>query len=266
MLRWQFDPTLIGTLVSLAVVYGIVVGPLRKRLEPRAPFPTRQALLFASALVIAFLAEGSPLHDLAEVYLFSAHMVQHLLLSYVVAPLLIAGTPAWAWRPLVLAPGVRPVFRLLTRPVLAFFAFSLAFSLWHIPVVYEGALRSSLVHHLEHVVFIGTAFLMWWPVMSPLPEVPGLGLGLRMLYLALLPVGQFLVSAILAFSRETYYETYRNAPRITGLSALDDQQLGGIIMKLGGFVAFAIPLGYAFFRWYGSDRSSPTRSRRRSSP
>lgn len=260
MLRWQLDPILIGTLIALATVYGIAVGPLRERIAPGVRFPIREAWLFASALLITFLAEGSPLHDLAEVYLFSAHMAQHLILSYIVAPLLIAGTPTWIWRRLLLARGVRPVFRVLTQPVAAFLVFSLAFSLWHVPAVYEGALRNSFVHHVEHVVFIGTAILVWWPVMSSVPEMPRLGYGLRILYIAALPLGQFIVSAFLALSSTPFYETYSRAPRITALTPQGDQQLGGVIMKVGSFIAFAIPLAYTFFRWYARERSSTSPS------
>ncbi len=85
MLRWQADPVLIGGLLTFAVLYGLLTGPLRGRLAPGTAYPKRQAIYFYGALAVFYLAEGSPLHDLAEIYLFSAHMVQHLLLSYVVA-------------------------------------------------------------------------------------------------------------------------------------------------------------------------------------
>ena len=140
---------------------GSSLVPLRGRLAPGTTFPARQAAYFYAALEIFYLAEGSPLHDLAEVYLFSAHMVQHLLLSYVVALLLLLGTPAWLLRPLLLNRTVKPLAQWLTHPIAAGFIFSLFFSVWHFPAVYEAALRSNLVHHGEHLLFIGTALLMW---------------------------------------------------------------------------------------------------------
>ncbi len=259
MLGWQTDPVLIGGTLTVALLYGLLTGPLRKRLAPGTTFPTRQAVYFYAALGIFYLAEGSPLHDLAEVYLFSAHMVQHLLLSYVVALLLLQGTPTWLLRPLLLNRVVKPLAQWLTHPIAAGFIFSLFFSVWHFPAVYEAALRSDLIHHGEHLLFIGTALLMWWPLLSPLPELPRLSPVGQLAYLFALPFGQFLVAALLTFSSEAFYPTYVAAPRITGLSALGDQQLGGVIMKGVGFIVFGVPFVLAFFRWYRLEQGSSTR-------
>ena len=258
---WQGDPTLFGGLLTLALVYGLLTGPLRRHLAPGAPFLTRQAALFYAALAVIYLAEGSPLHDLAEVYSFSAHMVQHLLLSYVVALLLVVGAPVWILRPLLLNRVVRPGARVLVRPVVAAAVFSLFFSGWHFPAVYEGALQSDFAHHTEHLIFIGTALLMWWPLLSPLPELPRLSNVGQILYLFALPFGQFLVAAVLTFSSEVIYPTYAAAPRLLDLSALGDQQLGGAIMKFSGFIVYGVPLVLAFFRWYRLENSRATRSR-----
>jgi putative membrane protein len=258
-LGWQVDPVLIGGLLTFAVLYGLLTGPLRGRLAPGAAYPRRQAVYFYGALAVFYLAEGSPLHDLAEIYLFSAHMVQHLLLSYVVALLFIVGTPVWILRPLLLNRVAKPVAKVLTRPVVAAVVFSLFFSGWHFPAVYEGALGSDIVHHSEHIIFIGTALLMWWPLLSPLPELPRLSNVGQILYLFALPFGQFLVAALLTFSSQVIYPTYAAAPRLLGMSALSDQQLGGAIMKFGGFIVYGIPLVLAFFRWYRIENSSVAR-------
>ena len=101
-LGWQLDPVLIGGLLTLAVCYGLAVGPLRNRLAPEAPFPRFRALWFYAGLVLMYLIEGSPLHDLSERYLLSAHMIQHLSVSYFVAPLLLWATPAWLLRAVLL--------------------------------------------------------------------------------------------------------------------------------------------------------------------
>ncbi|MEX2536252.1 MAG: cytochrome c oxidase assembly protein [Trueperaceae bacterium] len=257
ILPWVIDPVLIGTLLTLGVAYGLLAGPLRSRLEGSVPATRMQITLFTSGLLVAFLTEASPLHELSERYLFSAHMVQHLLLSYVVAPLLIAGTPGWMVRPLAKNRIVGPVFLALTRPLIAFIVFSLAFTLWHLPMVYEAALISPFVHHLQHVIFLALAVLIWWPVMSPLPEIPRSGYGVQVFYLAALPLGQFFVAAILTFAPESFYPTYQAASRILPMSAAADQQLGGVIMKIASFIAFGIPLVVAFLRWFGGDRSSP---------
>jgi putative membrane protein len=125
-LSWQLDPVLIGGLLTLTVSYTLAVGPLRPRLAPKIPFPRRQALLFYSGIALMYLVEGSPLHDLAERYLFSAHMVQHLLINYLVATLLLWGMPTWILRPLLLNAVVAPVARLLTKPLVALLVFNIA--------------------------------------------------------------------------------------------------------------------------------------------
>ena len=260
ILSWQFDPVLIGGIVATALAYSLASGPLRPRLSPEARFERGKAVLFYTALVILFLAEASPLHDLAEIFLFSAHMVQHIILSYVVPPLLIAGTPQWIWRPLLLNRYVKPAARFFTHPLVALLVFDILFSLWHLPTAYEAALQNSLLHHFEHVILIGTAIFMWWPVLSPLKELPRLPYGGQILYLLVLPVGQLFVSALLSFASQPVYPTYINAPRITGLTAAADQQLGGIIMKISSFFAFGIPLAIAFFRWYQHENPSARRS------
>lgn len=253
ILTWQLDPVLIGTLLSLVVVYWLMAGPLRSRLPGDDGVTRSQLVMFGAGIVVAFLSEASPLHDLSDRYLLSAHMVQHLLLSYVVAPLLLAGSPGWMLRPLVSNRVVGPVFRALTRPLMAFVVFSLAFSLWHLPMVYEAALGNELVHHLQHLIFLALALLVWWPLMSPLPELPPLGYGLQVFYLIALPLGQFFVAAILTFAPEAFYSTYQDAPRVLPMSPAADQQLGGVIMKIASFIAFGIPLVVAFFRWAAQD-------------
>jgi cytochrome c oxidase assembly factor CtaG len=138
----------------------------------------------------------------------------------------------------------------LTRPVVTLLLFSLLFSLWHLPGAFEAALRSGTLHNLEHVGLIVVAMLMWWPVMGTLPELPSLGDPGQILYLFVMPIGQFIVAAVLTFDPNPIYPTYIAAPRIWGLSAATDQQLGGIVMKAASLVAFGIPLAIAGFRWY----------------
>jgi putative membrane protein len=256
-LGWTLDPVLIGTLLTLAITYVLLAGPLRSRVAPGARLGAGQTALFVSGLAVAFLAEASPLHDLSDRYLFSAHMVQHLLLSYVVAPLLIGGTPGWMVRPL-LDSRLGPAFRLFTRPLVAFVVFALAFSLWHLPFVYEAALGNDFMHHSQHVIFLLLAVMVWWPVMSPLPEMPRLGYGMQVFYLVALPLGQFFVAAILTFAPVPFYPTYAHAPRVIHqMSATADQQLGGVIMKIASFIAFGIPLVVVFLRWFAGDRPLP---------
>lgn len=257
---WIFDPVLIGTLLTAAVAYWLLAGPLRTRVPDSAKPSRLQVALFASGLVVTFLAEASPLHDLSERYLFSAHMAQHLLLSYVVAPLLIAGTPVWMVRPLARHEIFGPLLYTITRPVVAFTAFTLGFSLWHLPMVYGPALVNPFIHHFQHVIFLILALMVWWPVMSRVPELPRAGYGTQIIYLAALPLGQLFVGAILTFAQQPFYPTYSEAARIAPISVLGDQQLGGVIMKIASFVAFGIPVIVLFLRWFADDNRAGKRT------
>jgi putative membrane protein len=197
---------------------------------------------------------------LADEYLFTAHMIQHLLLTLVAAPLLLTGTPGWLLRQLLHATRLTSFVRWARHPLVAFFGFNLIFSLAHIPTLYELTLASEPLHAVEHLVFIGTAMLMWMPVVSPVPDIappyPPLG---QVLYLFLQTVPASLVGALLAATSSAYYPTYVLAPRISALSPLDDQQLGGLIMWVGSGIYFLIATAVVFFVWAAHEEASNRR-------
>ena len=266
---WQVDPVLIGGLLTLAVLYGLAVGPLRERLAPGEAFDRRHAIWFGLAVATFYLVEGSPLHDLAERYLLSAHMLQHLLLSYVVARMFIVGVPAWLWRVLLLNRVMAPVSKVLLRPTTTFVVFAVFFGIWHVPVVYEGALMNPVLHHVEHVVFLITAIMLWWPILSPLPERPRAPHIVQMAYLFTIPIAQLPVFAAITFSPDVVYRTYEIAPRAYAwLSPLADQALAGAIMKVMGLAFFSVPFTRIFFDWYRREnrRAVTQRDMRRSGP
>ena len=247
---WQLDPVLIGGILALGVTYALAVGPLRARLAPGQPFPKGPAVWFYAGLGLLYLAEGSPLHDLAERYLLAAHMIQHLGLAYVVSRMLLVGVPAWLWRAVLLHPLVFPTARALLRPVVTFLVFSVLFALWHVPSIYQAALLSSWVHHVEHVVFLVTAIMLWWPILSPLEELPKASHLVRLAYLFVLPIAQLPVFAGITFHPDVAYPIYAMAPRAFGLDVMSDQALAGAIMKVFGLVFFGLPFARIFFDWY----------------
>jgi len=248
---WQYDPVLIGGILAVAIAYLLATSVLRDRLAPTGtPFERARAATFYSALLLFFVVEGSPLHDLAERYLLSAHMVQHLLLSYVVARLLIVGVPTWLWRAMLLHPRVFPIAQRLLRPVVTFSVFSIFFAIWHVPVIYQAALMNATLHHIEHLVFLLTAMMLWWPILSPLEELPRASYLTRLAYLFTLPIAQLPVFAGITFHPDIVYPMYAMAPRIFGLSAMADQALAGAIMKVFGLFFFSVPFARIFFEWY----------------
>lgn len=255
-LNWQLEPVLLGGLVAAAVAYALAVGPLRARLAPGEPFPTRHVVVFTIGLALLFLNEGSPLHDLAERYLLSAHMVQHLLLSYLVAPVLLAGLPAWLLRALLLGRMER-VSRALLGPLVTFLTFSLVLAIYHLPAVYDLALANTSVHHAFHFVILLVSLMLWFPLMSTVPELPRPSHLVRLVYLFLLPVAQLPIFAGVTFSDIPLYSAYAHMPtRAFGLGVMEDQALAGVIMKVAGLFAFGVTFIVVFFAWYRSERGS----------
>jgi putative membrane protein len=168
--------TVIG-IVGVAALYekGMRVAGREVQTEDalRARRPATR-LFFYGALAILFLSLNGWLHDLSDSYLFSAHMVQHLMLALVVAPLMIMGTPGELLRPILALPGVTPVARWITAPSRCFALFTIVVAGWHLPPLYNYALLHHPVHIVQHLMFLVVSVLMWWPVLSPLPELPRL--------------------------------------------------------------------------------------------
>lgn len=221
----------------------------------------RRVLLFSIGVLVLAIAEGPPLHDLSEQYLLSAHMLQHLLIQMAAVPLLLLGTPAWLLRPLLELTGSLGLLRALTRPLVAFGVFGLTLALWHVPELYDLALRQHPVHIVQHATFFVAAVLMWWPLVSPLPEAPPASYPVQMLYLFVVSTVPAIIAAFLTFSEEVLYPTYSAAPRLLALTPLADQQLAGLAMKLLGSVVLWLVLGTIFFRWYRHDQQETGRDR-----
>ncbi len=258
-LGWQYGPVLLGGIVAAAVTYYLAVGPLRSRLAPGTPYPKGRAVVFGLGLVLLYLNEGSPLHDLAERYLLSAHMIQHLLLSYAVAPVILVGIPTWLLRAVLANRRTLPVSRVLLNPVVTFFAFSLVMAIYHVPAIYDVALANTSLHHAVHFVILVASLMMWWPLIGGLPELPKPAFLPRLAYTFLLPVAQIPIFAGVTFSDIPLYRQYAVIPtRAFGLAVLEDQALAGVVMKVLGLFAFGITFIVTFFNWYREELAPST--------
>jgi len=264
--HWHNEPFLVGGLIFLGWLYAILTGPLRSRLTggsaeaDAARFPWAHAVKFYAALVLFYLAVGSPLDQVGERFLLSAHMVQHLLLMYPAAVLFLLGLPAWAVRPVTTVRFLHGPLWLLTRPVVCGILFVATFSVWHLPALYDWSLQDKVVHVVEHLMFFGTALLYWWPLYSPAREFPPISYPGQMLYLVLVAIGMTPVFAFVTFSTDILYPTYEFAPRIiANFSPADDQLLAGVLMKIVGMGVALIAFGVSFYRWYQA--SNPPRAR-----
>lgn len=251
---WSLHPSvLVGTGVLGALyVYGI--GPWRKA-RGLPPAPAWRVACFAGSLLLLLGALNGPIHDLSDYYLFSVHMAQHLVLTLMFPPLLLLGLPAWLVEPLVRPAPVRRVARVLTQPVVAAVIFTVTIAVWHLAPYYDVMMRDHNVHIATHLMFMATATLMWWPVMGPAPDVlPRLGYGLGMLYLFLVGIPMQIVAALITLSGSVLYPWYAVAPRMWGLSPLDDQQLGGLLMWVPGNLYMFLVIGVLFLVWSRENR------------
>lgn len=260
--------TVIGlTALGIAYAWRVRRGPSSSDLVPvtftdqddtasptPTPFPgptTGQRAAFFSALMIMFLTLNGPLHDLSDGYLFSAHMVQHLILTLVVPPLMIVGTPGWMLRPLLRNRTVFGVARALTGIFACFLIFNVVLAFWHLPPMYNLALAQHPVHILQHLMFIAASVFMWWPLLSPLPELPRAPYPAQLMYCFLMVIPMSVISIYIVMADSLLYPAYAVAPRIMGIMPMLDQQAGGLIMWIPGGIFFYGVMTVIFFKWVG---------------
>jgi putative membrane protein len=238
---------------SVEALYLVALRRRRRSTGSRGA-SARKVTLFSLGVAVLWVGADWPLHDLAERYLYSMHMVQHLLFTLVAPPLLIAGLPDWLLREILRPRAVSRVVRFLTRPLVALIVFNgvLLFSHW--PAVVDASVRSEPLHFGLHVLIVASAFVMWWPVMSPLPEMPALPAPGQMLYLFLQSLAPTVPASFLTFGSTPLYPVYASFPRIWGIDALTDQLIAGLTMKLAGGLILWGFIAAIFFRWFAQEQ------------
>jgi putative membrane protein len=252
MPAWHPHPSVWLVLGGIWVAYLIAVRRHRT-VAGEPPDRRRRTTLFSIGMACLWLGADWPVHDLAESYLYSVHMAQHLLFTLVAAPLLIAGMPGWMWRDILRPRWLYLAFRFLTRPIVALILFNGLLLFTHWPEIVEASVRSELTHFTLHVLLFGSAIVMWWPVMSPLVELPALAPPAQMMYLFAQSLAPTIPASFLTFGHTLLYPVYGTFPRIWGISALNDQLIAGLLMKLvGGFILWGF-VATIFFRWYARE-------------
>jgi putative membrane protein len=262
---WSLEPfVLLGMMVS-TWWYTTGVRSLW-RSAGRSQVVTRaQAAAFYGGVGTVFIALVSPLDALSEV-LFSAHMAQHLLLTLVAAPLLVAAAPlqgmAWGLPPKLrrrasrLQGGLRRALQHPALPALGLALFTLVFMLWHIPALYDAALRSEPLHILEHATMLGSALAFWWPIARP--RRTHAGASVFLLFISLVASG--LLAALLVFAPRAWYA--HPTTQAWGLSPLEDQQLAGAVMWVPGGAVYVLTGGAVVMRWLRIDEELAARAQR----
>jgi len=259
--QWNWAPSVLLGIILMIVAYLYAAGPLRRRRNLGPPVGRKQMAYFVLSLATLVVALLSPLDEIGDSYLFSVHMVQHLLLATVWPPLLILALPIWLVRPGFQRPLLGEIARFLTYPFVAFVLFNVDIYAWHVPYLYDLTLSSEGIHVLEHVSFMLFGLLIWWPVLSPLRE-QRLAYPLQVLYLLVNGMFMMVLGILFTFSPTVFYAPYQAAPRLWGLSAGTDQQLGGLIMWYPGNIPYGVLLVAAFYRWF--DGADPGRAERQS--
>ncbi|MCU1463323.1 MAG: putative rane protein [Acidimicrobiales bacterium] len=251
---FHVHPDVIALVVVLQGWY--VLALRRERARRRAagdPGPVAtpgQIRAWSAGVFLVFVAAGWPLHDLAEGYFYSAHMVQHMLLTLAVAPLLLMGTPTWLARRAVPGDRARAVLRQVCRPGVGVIQFNAILVLSHWPTVVDLTLRHHLLHLVAHAVLLLSAMAMWMVVVSPLPEVPRAKPPTQMLYLFLMTIVPTVPASFLTFNSKPLYHFYEHVPRLWGWAALSDQQVAGLLMKIVGGFDLWVVIAVVFFRWH----------------
>lgn len=247
--QWNWDPAIIIGTVVMMILYLYAVGPLREKYFPGAEVKRSQMVFFLCGVYAIFFSLFSPLDKLGDSFLFSAHMVQHLILTIVGPPLMILGIPGWLVEPLLRKPLLFRVGKFLTNPFVAFILFNVNFWMWHAPQLYDATLVNEQLHVLEHLTYIVLGVIFWWPVFSPLTEGwPRLPIGGQILYIFLGGMPSVLLGAGLTLT-PPLYEPYIYAPRVWGISPVVDQQLGGLIMWVPGNILYIVFASFLFIRW-----------------
>ncbi len=216
--------------------------------EPATTFAKKFS--FVSGVVALFLVSGTPWHDIGEQALFFFHTTEHMVQAFVVAPLLLMGLPDWMFRMLVRKGPIRWVVTRLGKPIMAGAIFNVAFALLHWPAIVDAMLGVSAIHGIVHFVWLGAAIIMWLPIASPDHDlVKPMSSPAQMGYLLVMTILPTVPASFLTFGEIPMFRVYESFPRMWGIPAVEDMQIAGLIMKIGGgFLLWGI-ITVKFFRW-----------------
>lgn len=250
---WSWYPSVIFGIVLITAGYFIRMRHGSSRKGDLGKVFYGRVCWFLAGMLVIFLALVSPLDEIGDEYLFSAHMIQHLLLTLVAPPLLLLGLPEGFFKPILRNRNLLKVAKFFTAPVAAYALFNFDFLIWHMPDLYQATLDNESLHIFEHLTFIIFGVLNWWPVLGSEAELPRLPSPAQVLYLFLEAVPASVLGGILVFSPQVLYATYAKAPQIFGLTALEDQQVSGFIMWMPGGMFYMAVLTYVFFSWLSKE-------------
>ncbi len=260
---WEAHPDvwlIVGLVSALYFIAVRRVGPTMVRVG-EVVVTRRHISCVAAGIGVIWIASDYPIHDLAERYLFSIHMTQHLMYSMVAAPLLIFACPPWMARYVLETTRTLGLVRQLSRLVPAIVLFNVVLVITHLPAVVSLSLNSGWIHFAVHCLVLGSGLVLWMPILSPIPEVPRLQPPLQMLYLFTQSVLPTIPAAFLAYGSHAVYRDYETFDRLYGTSVKSDQTIAGLIMKSGAGLMLWAVIAIVFFRWFNAEEG-PVRHQR----
>ncbi|NHN28228.1 cytochrome c oxidase assembly protein [Paenibacillus agricola] len=248
-----WSPGVFVIAILIAVLYFYKLRKYESQVNNTGSIPMRQKTCFIAGLGVFYLAQGSPLNFLSHHYLFSAHMMQQSLILFVMPPLILFGLPAGLIKGMLDVPWMKKILPIALHPILAVVVFNSLLSFYHFPFIYDWLMsdRAMVFGTLYHFILILSAFQMWWVIICPLPELDRLSELLKSTYIVINGLLLYPACALIIFANDLIYKTYAHAPQITELlNSMEDQQLGGVIMKIMQEGVFAVLLAILFKRWY----------------
>ncbi|SFD83066.1 putative membrane protein [Lentibacillus persicus] len=278
--RALWSPYYLLFVLGIALLYFMITGPYRHKFGGKGEAgPTGlQQFFFYGGLVILYAVKGGPV-DLLSHIMLTAHMIQ-MALYYIVFPIfIIKGIPTWLWKKMVYRPVVQPVLKFLSIPLISLLLFNTLFSLYHLPAIFDFAKSSQAAHSSISVIILIAAFIVWWPILTPLKEFDRISPLGKIFYIFANSVLITPACVLIIFADTPVYAAYTQdgawlqalalcvptgvlqglTPAISGpemfspMSTLEDQQLGGIIMKIMQEITYGIILGRVFFKWFTSE-------------
>jgi putative membrane protein len=272
-----WSPFFLLALVFITVVYFLITVKWRDSFKESEKLTNKEATYFILAMILLYGIKGSPVEIMSTI-LFSAHMAQMALLYLVVTPLLILGIPKWVWKAAVELPVVKQVFKFMTKPLISLLSFNIIFSIYHIPLVFDNVRTDATLHGLATVILFLLSLFMWWPLLNPVDDdidlsglkrigyilgsavllTPACGLIIfaeNPLYAPYYDPQEFLKALALCVPVNTLEGLTLTGPELfTDMSTQNDQQLGGVIMKIVQEIVFGVMLFNLFFQWYRNDQ------------
>ena len=241
---WTLEPLQLAPIVPVAAAYVVRARTLARRGQPVPPW---RIALFSLGVALLVIAVASPIAEIGETELFSFHMTQHLLIGDLAPLCILAGLTGPLLRPVLALPGVMRL-RVLANPLVAFPIWAANLVLWHMPVLYEGAVEHSALHALEHVAFFGAGIVLWLPILETLPAPEWFGTGAKLAYIVGVRLVATVIGNVFIWAGSPFYAVYEGGGDHLGLSPGADQSLAGSLMMLEGSLVTIVALAWLFLR------------------